>query len=370
MARPIFTPVYEETEETIKARIIGRIPETWRKEPGDFIHDAVAAVPLEIKQGQINRDFILKNGFALYAEGEYLDMHLSQVGMARAQATKAVRSITLDADAGVVIPAGHTASTVILDGEGNPLEFEVVTAVTFATSGTLPVTIRAKVAGSEYNVAPGSTFILLPPIPGVRSITDGAAITAAVERESDEVAYERYAFKVQNPDTGGNKNDYVRWAQEVTGVGKALCLPIDNGPGTVTVVIVGSDFLPALSPVVAELQTYLDPASEGMGEGKAPAGHQVTVQAAIGTSVTIAADVTLIGGISLGTVTAAFTDAVQAYFRELVFTGLSVSYAKIGALLISQAGVANYTGLTVNGATADVALAQRNVPVLGTVTLT
>lgn len=514
--RPTFTPVFEEAEGDIRSRILARIPDTWRKEPGDFVYDTVAAVPLEIKQGQINKDTILKNGFAQYAEGDYLDKKLDEVGLSRAQATKAQRTLQVTADAGVIIPAGYVASTVVLDSGGNPLEFTVDMEATFTEAGTLDIVLTASEAGSNYNVPNGSEFILLPPIPGIRTIVDAGTLVPGADKESDVSAWQRYDFKVKNPDTGGNKNDYVRWAQEVTGVGKARCIQRWNGNGTVKVLLVGTDNRPAAASIVDDVQEYIDPildtnlqaesmeaggfgvtvndsdatlaynaSGEGtltygaatetlietenhfkarfkvkvdsiagttdllqltiqdrgtkeplkqtvsstssaqaivtaadlgtdyvyvevpfywdglqsletevrrlttdtatvvtvdlvnfvglygqaLGEGKAPGSHRTYAKAADDLPVSIQATVDFSATADPTAVKAAFEAAVEKYLASLIFTDMSVVYARIGALLIGTEGVSNYTNLLVNGGTADLPVGLEEVATLGTVTI-
>jgi len=369
MAKPTFTPVYEENESTIRDRMLGRISDDWRKEPGDFIYDAVAPSPLEVKQLQANQDEILRQSFAQFAEGEYLDYKLAEVGLTRGQATANRRTLSVQADAGVTIPAGHTLSTVVLDDEGNPLEYTVDEAVTFDTAGTLDVDITCKTTGTVGNIATGSQFILSPSIPGVRSISDQGTTVPGQDQESDESAWQRYDFKVKNPDTGGNKNDYVRWAGEVEGVGAAKCIPCWNGNGTVKVVIVDTEYQPASQVLVDEVQEYLDPGSTGLGDGKAPCGAQVTVVAATGLSIGITATVTYTTGYDPVEVKSTFENAVEDYLISLVFTDYDVSYNKIAALLTFTEGVSNFSNLTVNGGTADISIGPEEVAILGVTTI-
>lgn len=200
--RPVFTSVFEETEAALRDRIVARVPDTWRKEPGDFIYDAVAATPLEVKDLQAHQDEILKNSFAQFAAGEYLDRRMAEVGLTRAQATPNKRNLTVTADAGVTIPVGHTASVVILDNDGNPLGYAVDAAVTFAISEAKTIAVTCKTAGVIGNIPNGSQFIFLPPIPGVSTIVDAGTTQAGTDTETDESAWHRYDFKVKNPRYG------------------------------------------------------------------------------------------------------------------------------------------------------------------------
>jgi len=371
MANEIFLPRFEQAESTILQRMVDALKaKNWHAEPGDFMHDAVSAVPLEIKQLQVNQDTQLKAAFGLYAEGEDLENKMYDVNLTVIAATYAKRSLDITGSVGVNIPQGHSLFTVVTDANGNTLEFTTDTALAFIGTETKAVTITAKLAGTAGNFATGAQFILSPSIPGISLIVDNGVTVAARNEETDEEARERYLFKRRNPDTGGNKNDYIRWALEVAGVGKAKCIPRSNGNGTVKVLLVGADFLPAAALVVTAAQDYLDPGALGLGDGKAPANAAVTAAAAIGITVdVVVTGLTVMVGYDVPGVTAAFEDELAAYLRELVFVeGAKVSYKRISALLTFTEGVEEYTTLTVNGATVDIILGAEDVPVMGQVT--
>lgn len=259
MTRPVFKSVYEQAEETIRSRMLERVSDAWRKDPGDFIYDVIAASPAEIVELQKGQDELLKRSFAQYSGGEWLDLKLTEIGLTRISATAAKRRLEINADAGVKIPLGHVASTVTLLSEGSPLQYTVDEDVSFTAPGKKSISITCKNPGAVGNVLDGTEFILLPPIPGIKEIVDRGVTVPGQDTESDEDAYSRYEFKVRHPDTGGNKNDYVRWVQPLDGVGKLRVIPRWNGNGTVKVILVGDDFLPATPTVVANVQQFLDP---------------------------------------------------------------------------------------------------------------
>ena len=69
-------------------------------------------------------------------------------------------------------------------------------------------------------------------------------------------------------------------------------------------------------------------------------------------------------------VTAAVKAAVAAYLAGTVFVQNYVSYAQIAAAILSAEGVVDFEGLTVGGGTANIAVGERECPVLGEVTIT
>ncbi|GKU79282.1 baseplate J/gp47 family protein [Paenibacillus sp. L3-i20] len=377
MSRNNFQPVFEESETAIRDRMIAKVEaDGWRAEPGDFMYDAVAPGPTEIKQIQINQDTILASRFARHAEGIDLNDCLYDVGLERLGATANKRALSITADAGVAIKAGQMFFAVVLDDQGQPLQFTTDSAVTWATNGSITLNIICNTLGTIGNLTTGSQFVLQPPIPGVRTIVDLGNTVLARDIETDEDAWKRYDFKVTHPDTGGNKNDLVRWAKEVAGVGKAKCVPRWNGVNTSKVLLVGNDFKPATAQVVADGQAYIDPAAAGLGEGKAPMGNSCTVVAADNLAINvIVTGIQYAPGAIQNEVRAAFLASLESHLNSLVFetdpltkAPLAVNYNKIFGLLTFTPGVSNFTSLTINGAKVDISVSATQAPTVGTVT--
>jgi len=279
--RPEFKSVYEEQEADIRDRMLSRISDDWRKKPGDFVYDTVATSPLEVKQLQIGLDQILKNAFAQYAEGSFLDYLMNDIGMTRKGSTPNQRTLNVTADSGVVIPAGQLLNTVILDNEGDPLEYTVDEKVEFTANETKAVKVTCNTDGTVGNIATGSDFIFQPSIGGIKQIIDQGSDILGTDTEDDPEAYDRYEFKVNHPDTGGNRNDYIRWIQEIPAVGDQRILPLWRGNGTVKAVIIDTEYQPATETLVDEVQEYLDPKLDTTKEAETMLtdGYGVTVNA-------------------------------------------------------------------------------------------
>ena len=58
MERPEFVPQYLEDETTILERLLGNIPDKWRKENGDFPYDMVIPDVAQVLELQIAQDRI------------------------------------------------------------------------------------------------------------------------------------------------------------------------------------------------------------------------------------------------------------------------------------------------------------------------
>lgn len=387
--RPEFVPVFLQTDTEITEFLLSQIPDTWRKEVGDFPYDMIKPDVAQIMQLEISQDRTLQNAFPQYCEDERMDEHMAIRGLTRIEATANKRVLSIVADPGVRIPQGYTFTSVVTDEDGNPIEFTADKETIFLSEEAVDVRVTCNLTGSEGNLATGSEFILQPPIAGVASITDMGTVVMAAERESLDEAWTRILDKAENPDTGGNVHDYERWVVDGfykeygVKVGKVLvdmCWDKDNGydgRGTVRIVVVDDDYGPLDASVVSDIKEYLDPkAYEGYGYGKAPGGAVVTVITGTPYYIDISASVEYEKNVDRSTVLQQFTELVTDYVKSRVFNRnedtkeLSpVVYKKIAAILGTLSGVSNYDNLTVNGGTEDIKLEPYEIPTVRKVEL-
>lgn len=375
-----FNSRFEEEESIIKERMLeSEELQEYRREPGDFVYDVVAPLAPEIQQQQANMDEILRQSFTLFAEGDYLGYKVAEVGLERTKAQPAIGQLEVTASQGVIIPAGQQLTTVVLDEEGNPITATVQGGeVEFMASGTLLVDIQTDGTGDIMNLAPGSSWIFSPPIAGVSDIEQPVRLIGGTDEEDDEVLRARWEEKRQKPVRSGNKQNYVAWALEVTGVGKAKVLPLWDGRGTVKVIIADTEGQPATPLLVQTAQSYIDPSQDGMGEGVAPVGAIVTVVSVKNKPIDITATVILNPGSTIEDAVNALRIDADAYLDQLgvqvmdssIKSPVVIVYNKVAALLATNDHIADYSGLKVNSGTANITLAPDEIPTTGTFTLT
>ena len=324
---------------------------------GSFLHDAFAPVAVEVDAlTDETLPAALDAHMADTATASDLDRVALAYGVARKPAAAAVGEVTFTGTPGAVIGKAVPVSTQA------GFVFLTDVAAVIPEGGAVTVGVMAALAGARGNVAAGAVSIVPISVAGVDSVTNSAAMTGGADSESDTSFRERLLLKIQLPSASGIASDYVRWAREVQGVEDARCVGLWNGPGTVKVIIAGAGMQPADTETRQRCADYL--------EAVRPIGAQVTVASVTSVAVNIAAVVTLAAGYTLPAITAAFSDAVQAYFNDQAFSVNYLSHAKVGALLLSVDGVLDYTGLLLNGTASNVALTDEQVPTLGTVTLT
>ena len=312
---------------------------------------------------------IIEDNYSLdTATGEYLDAKALDYGMERRYARATWGMVTFTGSDGVAVP-----SDTIVGAPDYGVQFVTVGDVTII-GGTATAEVQCTTIGTSGNVPAGSITQLITSIPGVASVINDDDFTGGTDRESDDSFRERIYFKIRNPATSGNKNHYIQWATEVSGVGKVKVFSLWNGPGTVKVSILDSNGDPATDELIEEVQLYIDPEPQQEGNGEAPVGALVTVSTAKEKKVDVAATVAFGVAGNIEQVESEFEAALEAYFRGIAYDNVTtgVSVAKIGNILFDITGVVDYdaTSLSVNGGTASVTIGDEEILRVGTVTLT
>lgn len=178
-------------------------------------------------------DWTARQIFFTSCDDDQLVIGGAEYGLTKNPATFALGAIAVPGNNGAVIPEG----TVWQRADG--AEYSVTSDATII-GGSARVSIIALVAGSLGNCAIGAQLNLLNTLDGVAGtgIVAESGILYGTDIEGTEPFRARVlAYKRRKP-AGGNKYDYVTWAQEITGVARGWTIPCGNGPGTVDLVIV------------------------------------------------------------------------------------------------------------------------------------
>ena len=154
---------------------------------------------------------------------------------------------------------------------------------------------------------------------------------------------------------------YYEWAMSIPGVGGAKVIPTWNGPGTVKVIVVNSEFKPASDKLVKAVKDYI--------ETVRPTTAMVAVASAINKPINVS--VTIEGrDFNLST----FKDLMRGYLIELekmVITRdekVKLSIAKIGSLIL-DAGAVDYQNLRINNSDKSIVINVDDLPILGAVNI-
>lgn len=319
---------------------------------GTFSGDVLSASAAEFEKAYAEAALIIEAAFATTSWSQYLTMRAAEAGIIRKEATPAIGMLTVTGTGTVYAGAQFSTADGIL--------FEAIETVSIVQSGK--VNVQAVEAGSRGNVAAGAVNTIPMSIAGISGVINEETMHDGYDEEPDDSLRERYLLHVRNPGTSGNKTHYLEWATSVAGVGSARVIPTWNGPGTVKVIIVDSNYESASEELVQKTADYI--------ETVRPVGAMVTVVAATPKVIDVAADI--IGDVDEN----AFREAARAYFIEIEKKSIQdetseyVAIAQIGSLIIEDGRADDYTGLTINGTNGNIPLSDEEIAVLGEVSFT
>lgn len=345
--------------ETLNA-MLSAMPESYQKTVGFPTYDllAAASIPMEELAAQLQETAEKLDPANL--TGEELESYIkSRSGLTRNPPTYA---------SGILQVTGNgTVNEGDLFESVGGIQFAAAATVEISGSGEVP--IRCTTPGAAGNLPAGSVTMMPVQIAGIVSVSNSDTLTGGYDAETDQAYYDRYLLRLQTPPTSGNQYHYRLWALEVTGVGGVQIYSLGHGDNTVDVVLIDVDGQPADEELIGRVQAHIDPSSKGLGEGEAPIGAYCYVSGAEPKELDISMTVQTLPGAEQEAVTAAVKAAVAAYLKGIAFAQDYVSYARINAAVLEADGVQDVSGLTVNGATANVAIGERQVAVLGEVSI-
>lgn len=350
-------------EEEIKKDMLSNIDDALDKSQNSFINDAMAGTALELASFYMNLDFVKGKLDIKNLEGEELEDYIYQrTGLKRKLGTYATASVEITGEVDTVINEGALVST-------GDVDYEVIEESIVDSTGKAVVKVEATEAGSIGNTPSGAINEFPVAVNGLVSVTNPTPVTNGYDEENDETYLERYYERINTPATSGNKYHYSIWAKEVIGVGDARVVSLWNGDNTVKVIIIDSNKEPASEELIEEVQEHIDPETKGLGEGQAPIGAFATVVSATSKAININANIVRDSKNEIEDVKNMIKNNIKEYFKEIAFKDSIISYAKIGAIILSTEGVVDYSDLLVNNATSNVLIKNDEIATLGEVVI-
>lgn len=357
------------SEEEIQERMMSNLPEGIDDMPGGFPYDFT--MPTAIEKAEIMNFIIpriLMIMFPQFAWGDWLDLHGTQCGLKRREATKASGYVNLSGQDGVEIPIGTVFCTPATDTNSS-IEFES-TELVVVSDGSAKVPISAVQSGPLSNVVAGTVTLALKPITGIDSITNEFAITGGTEEEEDDIFRERIMDANANKGTSyiGNVADYRRWAMEVAGVGSVTVIPTPDGiGGVVKIVVIDSNGQPANEQIIKGVYDHImspnDPDSR-----LAPTGAKIQVIAPTTGAINYSVIIELNGTENIEDIKNEFISSVSDYYEIAKREGV-LRYSRISAILSNTAGVEDFKELKINGETKNINIGNEFFPFTGSVDL-
>lgn len=360
-------------------KMLDAVPDNIDKREGSIIYDALAPAALVMGQQSLDMANVIKETYIKTASGEFLDYRAIEHGTSRYPATQT------EAKAKVLNDKKEPLNNVQIGDKfasiGDSPIFYAVTKV----NDDLTVELTAEVKGSSANSYIGQ---ILPVTPNdLLSWAEITEITApARDVESDDHLRARLLSSQSWIAYGGNVADYLDMTSKIDEVGAAQIYPTWNGGGTVKVVILNNDLMPASASLVQKVKNTLDPEDkQAEGYGLAPIDHAVTVTAPEELIVNVDISVKLDDTKATRYVKDSITKAVEGYFQSLRKDWVDINQklgrgyqetiyrSKILSQVMLTEGVVNAKLPSLNGRDADIDLVFTNsksqLPVVGTVTI-
>ena len=348
------------TPESIKADILADLTDSGAAvdtRAGTYADQLVSETAYQIWKVYQQLALLLEAAFPGPDSGPYIDAAAAMVGMERKVSAKATVELHFVGGNRIDIPAG----TVCYSSRTGLCYQTLEDAVT--SSHTADIRAEAAESGAQYNLEAMEIDSFKTPFKGIGTVINLTAASGGSDAENDAEFWARWHARMSLPATSGNAAQYVGWALETPGVAYAACIPVWDGPNTVKVIVAGPGKAAVSQTIIDACKAYI--------ETRRPIGAEVTVASAAELQISLVASVTLETGTSVEAVEAELTQRVTAMLEALEFgAALTIPYSKFLGCLLSCSGVADYSGLTVNGDTANITVQAGQVPTLDGVEVT
>lgn len=358
--------------------MLDNVPNDIDKREGSIIYDAVAPAAMVNAQQSLSLANIIRETYIKTAQGEFLDYRAVEHGTSRYAATNTEVKAKFNDDDGnpVNVEVGDRFASIA----ESPIFYTVIKANDDGTAE-----MQAEESGTSANSYIGQ---VLPVTPNDNlawaEITE--IIAPARDAETDDHLRERILKNDAWLAYGGNIADYLDMIHKISEVGAAQIYPVWAGSGTVKLVIVNNDLMPASPDLVKKVKNIIDPEdNEAQGVGLAPIDHRVTVVAPEVLKVDISIQLQLTDQANKVAVEKGIKDMLNELFSELrkdwdtinatVGRGYSLSIyrSRILSKIMLIDGVADSQLPKLNGEDKDIHLIFSNevsqLPILGEVTI-
>lgn len=348
--------MYEDvTYEDILRRMLARVSSDIDKREGSIIYTALAPAAAEMQLMYIEFDTIMRETFADTATREYLIKRAAERGIEPSTATKA-----------------------ILKAVSSPDTIEIPIKERFSL-GLLNYCVTEKIAAGQYKVeceAPGvignSQFGNLIPvgnIPGLETIELKEVLIPGEDEEKTEDLRKAYLSSFDDQSFSGNRKDYKEKTNAIPGVGATKTVRAWDGPGTVKLMILDSDFNRASGVLLEKVQETMDPTKDGSGDGLAPIDHVVTIDTAAEVMVQVQSHIVFDNGYNYGALQEQIQNEIRTYLLELRKAWEEqrsvVRISQIESRLLTIQGVVDIGSTRINGASSNLELTEYEIPVFG-----
>jgi phage-related baseplate assembly protein len=202
---------------------------------------------------------VVQQGFAEFATGDWLDLHLNDFGLEREPSSFARHRVKVTVSSPVTVPKYRTVITE-LNPAGDVFRF-YVEEETLISPPFGYVECIAQVAGAAYNVGAGSIIMFEQPLANVTDVTNesDSIIDAGTNRETDARARERRRLAWSRLSAAGPTRSYEGWVFDASEdvVGVSIINDHPRGAGSVDAVVQSVAGIPS-DELIATVQAYVE----------------------------------------------------------------------------------------------------------------
>lgn len=352
--------LYEnEKASSILARMLARVPAQYDKRTGSVIFNNHAPTAEELALVYEAFDYIIDQALPDTAIREFLIRHCASRKIVPFAATAAVVI-------GRFAPAGFALETGARFNCGEYF-YRVTEAI------TKPENVLEDADPENYayyymeceteGEAPNGTTGRAIPAETINGLKSAEIVEVSIHGENEEeteALRRRYYDSFGAEAFGGNVADYKEKILALNGVGGVKVYSAWNGGSTSRAVIAASGNVVPSITLVETVQGVIDPyvidpdEKWGLGYGKAPIGHHVTIVGASAEIINVSTILTIQSGYTFEDVEIEVKAVLDAYYTELnanwMYTkNVIVRIAEINARLLAIERVIDVAGTTLNG---------------------
>lgn len=346
------------SQEDILQSMNSRLTLGENKTEGTFGQDILGSVAYEIdKTEQTKVDTLLDRAFASTAKGNDLDLVGEDNDVTRKPAQAAKVLVTITGNKDIVVTSGLQISYA-------DLVFKSIETEQIPESGSVDIEFQCETPGTVGNVPAGVQFDFISQVYGLTSAVAKEAGHDGFDTEDDESYRARILAKIRSEASSGNADHYKEWAEETTGVAKALIKPLAYGNGTVGVRIATPDNQTPSEELLTQVKDHID-------EEK-PIGATVTVESVDYVDINVVANLNIDSSVSSEAIKVQFNDKLANYLKNLDYDDDEppvVSYLRMSDLLFDCKGVKDVLSYTMNGGIISIPLTDIQIARVGGTTI-
>lgn len=314
---------------------------------GSFTRDVVTN-PIAIEIDGLEQKLIdtVDRRFSGEATGGELDIICNDDGVYRNPAVSAKTRVLISGVNGSEIKTGYMVNRA--DGISYKI-IEEATIVNFETR----VEVECVVEGQIGNCGTGEINRFAESYPGLSGVTNEEEVINGLDEETDESLLARRNDRIAHPATSWNQWWYRDEALKVDGVGNATCIPRWKGPGTVRVIVTGTDYSIASNDLRGKVKDYID--NQFIND------IELTVDTISPADLEINIEGILNADFDIESAKLAIVEELNAYFKAALFRSSTIYYSYINEILMHSNALYNVTNLTVNGAKNNLTLASHEL---------